>query len=43
MNRLKLAVAVLAGVCALGATAAQRNEMHFVAKNIEGSQLQAGD
>lgn len=43
MNRLKLAVAILASVCAIGATAAQRNETHYISQNVQGSQLLAGD
>lgn len=43
MNRLKLAAAILAIVCATGAVAAQRNQTHFVAQSNAGSQLQAGD
>jgi hypothetical protein len=43
MKRLKLATAILASVCALTAGAAQRNESHLVAQNIQGSQLRGGD
>jgi hypothetical protein len=43
MNRLKLVTAVLAGVCAMSAVGAQRNQTHFVSQNVAGSQLQAGD
>jgi hypothetical protein len=40
---LKLAVAIAALVCATGAFAAQRNEVHYVSQNVAGSQLRAGD
>ena len=43
MNRLKLAAAILAIVCATGAVAAQRNQTHFVSQDTVGSQLRAGD
>lgn len=43
MNRLKLVTAVLASVCATSAVAAQRNQIHIVAHQTEGSQLIAGD
>ena len=43
MNRLKLAAAILAIVCATSAVAAQRNQTHFVSQDTAGSQLRAGD
>lgn len=43
MNRLKLAIAIAALVCTTSAIAAQRNEIHYISQNTEGSQLRAGD
>ena len=43
MNRLKLAAAIFAIVCATGAVAAQRNQTHFVSQSTAGSLLRAGD
>ena len=43
MNRLKLATAVFASVCAITAGAAQRNETHLITQDTGGSQLRAGD
>jgi hypothetical protein len=43
MNHLKLACAVLACIGASSATAAQRNQSHFVMYDAEGSQIARGD
>ena len=43
MNRLKLAAAIFAIVCATGAVAATRNQTHFISQSTAGSQLRAGD
>jgi hypothetical protein len=43
MKRLKLAAAIISSICAMGAMAAQKDQIHYISQNTPGSQLSAGD